>query len=58
MTLRELMVERILFIIDEEDLIKDYKIKEDEVAELSDIDLLELYEDVHGLNDEYYSNGS
>ena len=32
MTLRELVVERILFIIDEEDLIKNYKIKDDEVA--------------------------
>jgi hypothetical protein len=33
---------------------KKYNLTEDDVAELSDIDLLELFEDVHGLNGDLY----
>ena len=54
MTLRELMYERIMFVIDEDDLMKKYNLTEDDIAELSDIDLLELFEDVHGLNGDLY----
>ena len=52
MTLRELMIERILFICDEEILNTTYGIHEDEIETLSDLDLLELFEEVHGLNGE------
>ena len=53
MNLHELMTERILFVIDEEDLLEDYGLREEDVATLSDLDLLELFEDVHGLNEEF-----
>jgi len=46
-----LLVERILFACDNQSLIRDYGITEDEVEELSDIDLFEIYEDVMGVND-------
>jgi len=51
MNLRELLVERILFECDNQSLIRDYGITEDEVEELSDIDLFEIYEDAMGVND-------
>lgn len=57
MNLRELMIERILFMIDEEDLLDDYGLHDDDLPGLSDLDLLELYEDVHGLNDDMYNYG-
>lgn len=47
LSLRELIVERILFAIDEDDLIEQYGLTEDEVAELADVDLLELYEELY-----------
>ena len=56
MNLRELMIERILFMIDEEDLMEDYSLHEDDLKDLPDLDLLELYEDVHGLNDDLYED--
>jgi len=46
MNLRELIVGRILFACDEEILMRDYGITEDEVEELSDLDLFELFESV------------
>lgn len=44
MTLREMMIELILFSYDEQDLITRFQLTEDEVAGLSDTDLLELYD--------------
>ena len=52
MTLRELMIERISFACDEEILHSKYRIHESELENLSDLDLLELFEEVHGLNGE------
>lgn len=46
MNLRELIVGRILFACDEEILIRNHGITEDEVEELSDLDLFELFESV------------
>ena len=54
MTLRELMYERIMFVIDDDELLQKYGLKEEEIADLSDVDLLELFEDVHGLNGDLY----
>ena len=54
MTLRELMYERIMFVIDEDDLMKKYNLAEEDIADLSDVDLLEIFEDVHGLNGDLY----
>lgn len=54
MTLRELLFERIVFMIDEDELMQKYGLKEEEIAGLSDVDLLELYEDVNGLNGDLY----
>jgi len=50
LTLRELLVERVLFACDEQTLIRDFGMTEDDVEELSDVDLFELYEDVMGVN--------
>lgn len=47
MNLRELMIERILFEIDEEELIKEFQITEEGLKDLSDLDLLELYEKIY-----------
>lgn len=44
MNLRELITEYILFACDEDTLIREFGITEDEVANLSDLDLLELYD--------------
>lgn len=49
MTLRELMIGRILFACDENELMRDYGMVEDEIEDLSDLDLFELYEDVMGI---------
>lgn len=46
MTLREMLVERVLFAVDESTLREEFALEVAEVAELSDIDLLELFEDV------------
>lgn len=46
MNLREMIVERIHYAVDEDTLREEFTLEVDEVAELSDVDLLELYEDV------------
>lgn len=49
MTLRDLIVERILFAADEDELRDQYQMEGDldvELRSLSDIDLFELYEEV------------
>jgi hypothetical protein len=51
MNLRELMIERVLFACDETELIRDYGVTDDELEELSDVDLFEIYEDAMGIND-------
>lgn len=50
LTLRELLVERVLFACDNHTLIRDFDMTENCVEELSDVDLFELYEDVMGVN--------
>lgn len=44
-TLRELMVERIFFAFTDEELQEMFDVHPDEVETLSDLDLLELYEE-------------
>ena len=46
MTLRELMTERLLFSIDEQELKNRYQLTESDINDLSDLDLFELYETV------------
>jgi hypothetical protein len=46
MTLRQLMTERVLFSIDEQELQNRYQLTESDVHELADLDLFELYETV------------
>lgn len=46
MTLREIIIERILFAVTEETLVKLYNLTEDELSELSDLDLFEVYDEV------------
>ena len=46
LTLREMIIERILFAVDEDILNDIYQTNENELAEMSDTDLLDLYEDV------------
>jgi hypothetical protein len=46
LTLREMIIERILFAVDEDVLNDSYEITEEELYHLSDTDLLDLYEDV------------
>jgi hypothetical protein len=48
MNLREMMTERILFAVGEDILATEFNISPDEIAELSDLDFLELYEEVNG----------
>ena len=50
MTLRELLIERVLFACDNHTLIHYYGMTDDDVEELSDVDLFEMYEDVMGVN--------
>ena len=55
MTLRELMIERILFAVDEDELRDRYMMErdlEDELKAMSDLDFLELYESVMNLTGE------
>ena len=49
MNLRELLIERIHFEMDEENLAELYSIHGDELELLSDIDLFEIYEEVMGI---------
>ncbi len=44
MKLRELMTEYILFAFSEEELMKKFSITEEELLNLGDIDLLEIYD--------------
>ncbi len=44
LTIRELMVEYILFAFTEEELIEKFQITEEEISNLADEDLLELYD--------------
>jgi hypothetical protein len=44
MKLRELMTEYILFAFDEQELMQKFQVTEDELADMSDIDLLEIYD--------------
>jgi hypothetical protein len=46
MNLRELMTEQILFAISDSDLAAQYNIVPSEIETLSDLDFLELYQDV------------
>ena len=49
MNLRQLMIERILFAVDESTLISQYGVFEDELDGMSYLDLFELFEDVMGI---------
>ena len=44
MTLREMIIEYILFAFDDEDLMDKFQITEGEVFDLADEDLLEIYD--------------
>mgnify|MGYP000093018978 FL=1 len=44
MTIRELMVEYILFAFSEEELLTKFQVSEEELPSLSDLDLLEIYD--------------
>jgi hypothetical protein len=44
MNLRELITEYILFAYDEQQLLERFQITEGEIASLSDVDLLEIYD--------------
>lgn len=48
MNLRELMIERILFSVSDEELRNEFHLSDDDILELSDMDLFELYENVMG----------
>jgi hypothetical protein len=50
MNLREMMTERVLFAVDEDALATEFSISPDEIATLSDLDFLELFEQVTGFN--------
>ena len=45
MNLRKLLIERIMFILTEEELADRYHASEDDLESMADTDLLELYED-------------
>lgn len=44
MSLRELMIEYILFAFDEEELMQKFQVNEEDLASISDMDLLEIYD--------------
>lgn len=44
MKLRELMIEYILFAFDEQELMQEFQVTEEELANLCDTDLLEIYD--------------
>lgn len=46
MTLREMLIERVLWSVTEQELIQHYQVTEQSLADLTDGDLLDLYEDV------------
>lgn len=45
-SLRDLVIERILFAVSEEELREVYALTEDDILDMSDLDLFELYEEV------------
>lgn len=47
MNLREILIERIHFAMDEENLAELYSVHGDELEDLSDVDLFEIYEEVN-----------
>lgn len=49
MDLRSMIIERIFFALTDEDLEQFFALKPSEVTDLSDIDLLEMYEEVMGI---------
>jgi hypothetical protein len=49
MNLRELIIERIFYAVDEQTLISEYGVFEDELENMNDLDLFELFEDVMGI---------
>lgn len=46
MDLRTLMIEYILFAFSEEELMQKFQISEDELQDTSDVDLLEIYDQI------------
>lgn len=44
MNLREMIIEYILFAFDDEELLKRFSVTEEELPNLSDVDLLEMYD--------------
>lgn len=52
MTLREMLIERIMFVLTEEELAERYLTTEEELCTMADSDLLELYEDTFLMLDE------
>ena len=48
MNLRQLMTERILYAVSEEQLAEEFDISPDEIQTLGDLDFLELFEEVTG----------
>lgn len=46
MNIRELVIQRILFSLSDEELEQEFQMTEDEVTELSDLDLFEMYETI------------
>lgn len=44
MTIRELMIEYILFAFSEEELLTKFHVSEEELPSLADVDLLEIYD--------------
>lgn len=47
MTLRQILIERIHYAITEEELAELYSVHGDELEDLSDVDLFEIYEEVN-----------
>lgn len=44
MNMRDLMIEYILFANDDETLMREFQVTENDLSELSDIDILEIYD--------------
>ena len=49
MNLRDLIIQRITYAVTEETLISDYGVFEDELFEMPDLELFELFEDIMGI---------
>ena len=46
MTLREMLIERVIWSVTEQELIQHYQVTEQSLVDLTDADLLDLYEDI------------